>query len=170
MKKYHFVLILLIVLMCAPAKATILFISLDSSTLTGSVGDVLHFSGTIQNQTGATVFLNGDNFTLPGFDPSAFDDGPFFANAPLSLDAGVTTADIGLFNVTIPSPHATGNFPGTFQILGGADSNAQGVVGTVDFTVQVQAQGVPEPSSSALLSSALLLLLVAKRIIPRPAR
>jgi hypothetical protein len=163
MRKYHFALIFLIGLACAPAKGTALFISLDTPTLAGAPGDLLQFFGTISNTTGATVFLNGDNFNLTGFPPSALDDSPFFANAPLSLGAGASTADIGLFNVTIPNPFVGGDYGGTFQILGGADGNAQDVVATAFFTVQVD---TPEPSPAVLLSGALLFLLVAKRLLP----
>ena len=48
MKSYHLGLILLTGLLCAPANAnTILTIALDSPTLTGSPGDMMQFSGTI---------------------------------------------------------------------------------------------------------------------------
>lgn len=167
MKKYHCAFILLIGLAGAPAQGTALFITLDTPTLSGSPGDFLQFFGTITNTTGATVFLNADNFNLTGFDPSALDDTPFFINAPLSLAAFGSTADIELFDVTIPNPFAAGDYGGTFQILGGADGSAQDIVATAFFTVQV---ATPEPSSAALLSGALLFLLAAKRIHLRRLR
>jgi hypothetical protein len=175
MKKYHLAPILLIGLVCAPAKADIAAIALDSPTLTGSPGDVLEFSGTITNTTNADVYLNADNFSLTGFDPTDIDDSPFFANAPAFLGPLGTTGDIELFDVTIPNPFmdscvAASDCGGTFQILGGADANAQGVVGTAFFTVNVQPPAsVPEPSW-AVLSGAILCLLMARRIMARPVR
>lgn len=168
MKKYHLALILfifLIGLVCAPAKADTLLIALDSPTLNGSPGDVLQFFGTLTNTTAADLYLNADNINLAGFDPSAIDDSPFFANTPLFLVPGGSTGDIRLFDITIPNPFATGNYGGTFQVLGGVDGNAQDIIGSAYFTVQVQqSAAVPEPSSAVLLSSgALLLLLVAKQ-------
>jgi hypothetical protein len=171
MKKYHLAVVLLTGLVYAPAKADTLSIAFDMPTLTGLPAAFLQFSGTITNTTGSTVYLNGDGFNLTGFDQSAIDDSPFFANTPPFLGPGGSTGDIGLFNITIPNPFATGNYGGTFQVSGGADGNAQDVIGTAYFTVQVQQpSGVPEPSSAVLMSGALLLLLVAKQIITRPAR
>jgi hypothetical protein len=177
MKKYHLALILLTGLLCAPAEAnTLLSIVLDSPTLTGSPGDFLQFFGTVTNTTGADVYLNADNFSLTGFDLSAIDDSPFFANTPPFLSSSGTTGDIELFDVTIPNPFtdscvAASNCGGTFQVLGGADGTAQDVVGTAYFTVNVQEpSGVPEPSTAVLMSGAVLLLLVAGKIVAHPNR
>ena len=118
--------------------------------------------------TSANLYLNADNFNIAGLDPGAIDDSPFFANAPIFLGPGSSTDDIGLFNITIPDPFATGDYEGTFQVLGGVDGNAQDIIGSADFTVQVQQPtAVPEPSSAVLLSASLFLLLVAKQIIRR---
>ena len=122
--------------------------------------------------------MNADNFSLTGFDPSVIDDSPFFANAPQFLGPAPTgsTGDIELFVVTIPNPFtdpsvAASDCGGTFQILGGADGNAQDVVGTAYFTVNVQqAFGVPEPSSVVLMSITTLFLLIARKVAARPVR
>src|SRR5271170_6424967 len=108
MKKYHLALILLVGMVCLPAKADMLTIAIDSPTLTGSPGDVLQFFGTLTNTTNADLFLNADNFNLAGFDPSVIDDSPFFANAPLFLGPNGSTGDIGLFDITIPNAFAIG--------------------------------------------------------------
>ena len=151
MMKNYLLLVVAIAMASTPASATSLFMSLDSPTLTGAPGDVLQFSGTLTNTTGADLYLNADSFTLAGFDPSAIDDSPFFTNAPLFLSAGASTGDIGLFNITIPSVFATNSYVGSFEILGGATANDQTIIGSVDFTVQVQPAGVPEPSASSLM-------------------
>ena len=134
-------------------QASTLFVTLTPSTLTGAPGDLLQFSGTITNTTNATVFLNADGFNLTGLDSSAIDDTPFFVNAPLFLDPNASTANIGLINISIPLGFTLGNYGGTFQIFGGATADDQTLIGSVDFTAQVQAaSGVPEPSSFSLLA------------------
>jgi hypothetical protein len=162
MKHYHLALIPLIGLVCATAKADLLTIVLDSPTLSGSPGGVLEFSGTLTNTASSNLYLNADNFNLAGFEPSAINDSPFFTNAPLFLGGpDGSTGDIGLFNITIPVPFVTGNYGGALQVLGGVDVNAQDVVGSADFTVQVQQPAVvPEPASFVTLSLALLLLVL----------
>jgi hypothetical protein len=172
MKKYHLVLILLTAVVCATAKASSLFISLDSPVQSGAPGAFLQFFGTITNTTGSTVDLSSasDNFTLTGFNYFTDVTDLFFANVPLSLAAGASTGDIELFDITIPNPYTdscalSADCGGTYQILDGSGN----VLGTAFFTVDVQPpSGVPEPSPAVLLSSALLLLMVARKIITRP--
>jgi hypothetical protein len=121
-------------------------------------GDELQFFGTLTNTTSGTVYLNADNFNLATLPLSSFDDSPFFANAPVSLDGGGTSGDIELFDLDIPAPFTPGKYDGSFQVLGGVDDNAQDVVGTVNFTVQVQGptSAIPEPTSLPLLGAAFL--------------
>ena len=143
---------------CITARADALLISLDSPILSGPPGSVVQFFGTLTNTTGADLYLNADNFGLAGFDPSAIDDSPFFTNAPLFLGPAGTSGDIGLFNVTIPNGFGGGSYSGSFEILGGATSDGQNTIGTVDFVVQVSA--VPEPSSLSMFALALGLFFV----------
>jgi len=108
---------------------------------------VLEFSGTLTNTTSTNQYLNADNFNLAGFDPSAIDGNPFFANAPLFPGPDGATGDIGLFDIASPNPFAPGNHGGVFQILGGVNGDAQDIIGSVDFTVAVQqTSAVPEPA------------------------
>jgi hypothetical protein len=183
MKKYHLALILLTGLVCAPAKGDMLFTTtLDSPVQSGSPGDFLQFFGTITNNdttlSDPAVYLNSDNFSLTGFN-YATDVTDDFANTPISLGPGASSGDIELFDITIPNPFtdpciASVTCGGTYQIFGGADGGAgtaDDLLGTANFTVDVQEpSGVPEPSSAVLLSSALLLLLVARKIVARPVR
>lgn len=162
--KQYLPLILLIGLACAPAKADLLTIALDSPALTGSPGDVLQFLGALTNTTNANLFLNADNFNLAGFDPSAIDDSPFFADAPLFLGPNGSTGDISLFDIAIPTLFATGNHGGTFQVLGGVDGDAQDVIGSVDFTVTVQQSAVPEPGFRPALFLALVVFVLSQHI------
>jgi PEP-CTERM motif len=164
MTKHWFAILTLVSLACGSASADTVTITLDSPTLSGSPGDTLQFFGTLTNTTADTVFLNDVNFNLASIPLGSIDNSPFFTNAPLSLDAagsldgGFTSGDIELFDVTIPDPFAAANYDGTFQVLGGIDGNAQDILGTADFTVQVlgSSSSVPEPSSVILLGAAFL--------------
>ena len=160
MKKSRLILILLVAVGCMTARADALLISLDSPILSGPPGSVVQFFGTLTNTTGADLYLNADNFDLAGFDPSAIDDSPFFTNAPFFLGSGGTSGDIGLFNVTIPNGFGGGNYAGSFEILGGATSDDQSTIGTVDFVVQVPSSAVPEPSSLSMFALVLGLFFV----------
>jgi hypothetical protein len=159
MKRIHFALICGLTLTCGMARADLIAITLDMSALTGAPGDILQFSGTLDNTTGTDLFLNADNFNLGGFDPSAIDDSPFFANTPADLGPGGSTGDVGLFNIDIPDSFPIGTYDGTFQILGGATSDDQTVIGSVDFAVEV----TPEPSSGALLLAIPIALEMSRR-------
>lgn len=148
-------------------------INLTAALLSGSPGSAVTFSGILLNTTGSTVFLNSAGINLAGaFTPADDDTGPFFANAPLSLGAGGSTAVIDLFTIDIPSPFIPGQYPGTFTILGGVDVTAQDILGSTGFTVQVTGGTVPEPSPRSLLVAACLMLVVARVITlrARPGR
>jgi hypothetical protein len=157
MIKNWFPILALALLSAGAASADTITITLDSATLSGSPGDTLQFFGTLTNTTADTVFLNDDNLNLSGFPLSSLDGTPFF-NEPLSLDAGVSSSDMELFDITIPDPFTPGNYDGTFQVVGGADGGSQDIVGTADFTVQVTGpvSGVPEPGSLGLMGAALV--------------
>jgi hypothetical protein len=165
MKTGYLVLILLIGLAAVSANAGTITVSLLSPTLGGSPGDVLQFYGTLTNTTNADVFLNADNLNLTGFDPSAIDDSPFFTNAPLFLDPNGATGNIELFDVTIPDPFAAGGYDGMFEVLGGADGNAQDTLGSASFTVQVElGAAVPEPSSLSLVFSLMIFIAICRNL------
>jgi hypothetical protein len=152
------------------AQAGVLDISLDQSTLTGSSGSVLEFTGTLTNTTDSVLWLNGDDYNVLISDPTsyAFDDSPFYDNTPSGyLDANGTTGDIGLFNFTIFSSLAPGNYDGSFTVTGGAGTDSQDILGSVDFTVQVTAAGqqntAPEPGALPLVAIGIGVLLARKR-------
>ncbi len=147
------------------ARASTLSVVFDQSTLNATPGGMVSFGGNLMNETGATLFLNGDDVNIAVFDPSAIDDSPFFINTPTGfLDANVSTGDIGLFNISIPNGFSDGVYNGTYEILGGESSSDNTVIGTAGFTVTVGAQSsVPEPSSSILLLAGSLLILASRR-------
>ena len=155
MRRY---LILLLLLGAAAAHASVL-ITLDNPNQTGNPGDTLMFNGVLSNTGLTTVFLNSVDLNLAGssFSPDFVD--PFLNNVPFVLNPGTTTSDILLFNVLVNNPFTDlpGTFAGTYTLLGGPDSTAQEILGSVDFGITVP-DAVPEPSSFLLMFGALLLI------------
>ena len=119
-------------------------------TLTVGTGGTVTFTGSLANNSGGTVYLTGDSFTLlgPGMTTN---DAPFLLGAPLSLADGTAYPNSGsasLFDVTVAPSLQDGLYTGYFNVLGGPTSGDQTMEATEKFNVQV----VPEPSSLAALS------------------
>jgi hypothetical protein len=138
--------------------------SLNAPAQPGTAGSTVSFVATVSapGTNGGTVFLNGDGFTVPS--PLLLDDSGFFNDFPFSLDPGDSLSGV-LFTITLPSNTAAGLYTGSFQILGGANSDAQDTLGSVDFQVNVAPSTVPEPESLMLLAAGLpgVALLVQRR-------
>jgi hypothetical protein len=89
-------------------------------------GGIFQFDGVIASTVADTEFLNSDSLNLSATTGDfTTDDGPFFANAPVSLASGASTPDIELFDVTIVDtfPDAFTSYSGLFTILGGGDGS-----------------------------------------------
>lgn len=138
------------VLVAWTSSASTLSLSLDSVSLTGIAGGSVTFTGTIQNSSGAEVFLNGAGGILT-YSELTLDLTPFFTFTPLSIPDGQMYSG-PLFAVAISGVALSGDYPGnTFYIQGGADSSTFDTVGTVDFEVDVSTgAAVPEVSSGNL--------------------
>ena len=137
-------------LMTGPAAKSDTVLTLDSPFQIGS-GPVFAFYGTITNTGVSTVFLNGDSFPVLDAALTYDDNDYFYVNAPLFLAPSGTSGDIELFTITVAGGTPYGLYAGTYQILGGADSNAQDVLASENFDIQI----TPEPSSLMLLASGL---------------
>ncbi|HEY4363782.1 MAG TPA: PEP-CTERM sorting domain-containing protein [Bryobacteraceae bacterium] len=149
----------------AVCQATPTFtVTFSPSTVSGPPGSVLGFTGTLLNNTASTVFINNDSFTLAGGIP--LDDSPFFGNAPFSLGPNASSGPFLFFNVTIPALQAPNDYAGTFDVIGGADGNAQDNLGEGVFTVTVSS--VPEPAPGLLVAAGLgAFLLLRRRLLWR---
>jgi hypothetical protein len=154
MKSLRFLLVLPLTvagfLLAGTAAKADTVLTLLSPYQSGS-GPVFEFDGTLTNTGDTTVFLNGDDYfgDLPY---AAFNDSPFYANAPLFLDPGQSTDIIELFTITAP-PYGPGSnfYAGTYEILGGGDSSSSDLLASESFDINV----TPEPSSLVLLLSGL---------------
>ena len=143
------------------AHAQTLDFTLDAQGVQDAApGSVLHFTGTLSNPSATdAVFLNADTptFAAPGL---TLDDSPFAMNAPAALGSAGSGSDIfagDFFDVTVDPSARPGTYTGTFEVQGGADSNASDIVAAHDFSVTVLPQAVPEASSVTSLGLLLML-------------
>jgi hypothetical protein len=129
-------------------------LSLNATAQPGTAGSTVSFVAMVlaPGTNGGTVFLNGDSFNVSS--PLILDDSGFFNDFPLSLDPGENFSGT-LFSMALPSNLAAGLYTGSFEILGGADSDALDTLGSVDFQVNVAPSTVPEPESLMLLVAGL---------------
>jgi len=120
----------------ATAFADIVFtVNLDSTSLVGTPGTAVTFTGTILNASGVELFLNGAGGYLSSPELT-LDLTPFFTLTPLSLlDGDSYSGDI--FSVAISGVALPGDYSGTFNIQGGVDSATFDPVGSADFQVEV---------------------------------
>lgn len=142
-----------------PMMSPPLGVNLDITPLVGYPGETLTFSGTLTDNTGSTLFINSDSlsFEING----AADDLPFKSNAPISIDAGDTSADFGMFEVNIPGGQAIGPYTGLFTVLGGTDGTQLNNLGSAQFEVDVM---TPEPAYYLLVACALAFMMVRRSL------
>lgn len=139
----------------AAANPLPITIAFDQPDQIGVAGQTLQFFGTLTNTSADTVFLNSDDLNPTGLSITSND--LFLANLPAFLapngQAGDSSGDVELFDLTLSVPlrDAITTFPGTYTIVGGADANAQDIVGSANFSVST-----PEPSTAYLLLAAFL--------------
>ncbi len=151
-----FAAVLAIGAMSTAAHADTVVFTLSSSTEDVAPGGMATFDATISapGSNGTPVFLNSDSVTFNLPTGNTVDDSGLFNNFLADLNPGDSETN-ELFTVTIPTGTLAGLYSGVYQLQGGADGNALGVIGTVDFTVDVQSPvaATPEPGSWVLLAS-----------------
>ena len=121
----------------------------------GAPGSTKTYHAIITNVGSADLYLNADSINVdPGL---TLDDTPFFTNFPLLLTPGQSVTD-ALFQVTLASLLAPGDYFGSFTIQGGADSNASGELGTQSFQITAVSAtpSVPEGNSLSWLLGGIL--------------
>ena len=150
-------LIVFLLTLSAANAASILNVTFSPASQTGNPGQTLTFSGVLQNNFDAEVFINSNSYTFQIGDPGVFDDALFLSNTPLSLLGLESSNSFDFFTVTIPALQAPGLYTGVFTVVGGADDLAADVIGTGSFQVEVAAPAtaVPEPASIVLLCGGL---------------
>lgn len=154
-------------LICPSIRAGIIDVTFVSNALAAAPGDILPFQGSLVNNSGSDVFINGAGITLTGFGPTDTDITDFILNATGLLGNGVSIGPVDLFTVTVPSQFATGQYLGILSIQGGPTLNDDSLLGTASFEVNVNA--VPESGSFSLMAGTLFLVLLLRRVL-RPGR
>jgi hypothetical protein len=152
----------------AAAKADSITVTFDQPNQNALPGATVQFFGTIFNNTASTIFLNSDDLNINGLSFAVNDQ--FFSTVPFSLAAGANSGDIELFDVTVSNPlsDSAGKYTGLYDLIGGADGNAQDVLeNSATFSVNTApvTSPVPEPSTLCLLlTGASALLPITKRL------
>ncbi len=141
------------------ASASDLRFYLTPAQLTGAPGELLTFSGHLENTGRTELFFNSDTLILSGTGLTT-DDDPFVLNAPLSL-LSTGSKDVNgnlldrwdgdLFTVKIGGSVTPGTYFGFFRVQGGANDSSSDVLNRQDFQIVVAPSAVPEPGELALL-------------------
>lgn len=151
------------------ALADSITLTLNDPSQTANPGAALTYSATISAplSNSAPVYLNADSVTFAGPANFVIDDSPFAGNFPLYLIPGQSETNV-LFSVSLPFSALTGMYDGFFVIQGGADDNAQDILDSGMFTVDVTpSEVIPEPSSWLLLLSGVLGMVAIRGIEQR---
>jgi hypothetical protein len=150
------------------ASAGIIQVDLQDASLSGSPGTNLAFFATLTNLSATdTIYFNGAGATAAG-SSLTIDLDPFFANGPISLDAGQTSSLFEIFDVAIGAGAALGPYIGnTVSLQGGADGGAGTAFDDlVDISFDVEVQPVtvaaPEPGAFSMFALATLLASLAR--------
>lgn len=147
-------------LFCATAYADTFSIVLTPPAQTAAPGSTVVYSGTVSaplTNSGAD-YINAGEITFSGPQDIVFDTSDSLTFNGGNAIAPGSSVSGDLFSVFVPSTEASGNFIGSFTLLGGPDFITYSQLGQVNFTLNVAsaASVTPEPSSYLLLASGLL--------------
>jgi hypothetical protein len=156
----------LTVLSISDAKATSINLTLDDSSLRGTPGDSLTFSGTVQNYGTERIFLNGDSISVPN---AGFDLIDLFFGAPSWIDPGESVTNLSLFQILLHDPFDGdfGSYVGSYSLLGGIDEAAQDQLVAVPFTIVAVA---PEPWSGIMAGLGIIAAVLVRKFGRRVVR
>lgn len=143
-----------------PRRALADPVGLSLAGVSGLPGTSVTVLGNIVNSSASAVYLNGEDFTLGSAAFLNGDPTEFFLNAPLSLDPGQSSGQIGLFTFGIAAGTAPGVYGGnSLDIIGGGPSDFSDILASAPFSVDVQgATAAPEPPAILLLLTGILML------------
>ena len=150
--KLAFAVLLMTIGYSASAYADTITLSLNSPVQqTNNVAATLFFKATVSapNSNTEAVYLNGDSFDIAS--PLTLDDSDLSFNFPLILAPGQSVTNV-LFTAALPGDAATGAYFGSFTLLGGSDIEANHILASSNFQINV----TPEPSSWLLLATGLI--------------
>ena len=142
-----------------PASATLAF-TLTPAVQTGQPGSSITFSGTLQNNGLADLFLNDLTiaFTPPAGTYLTEDHNFFFANVPGVLLSGESY--IGpIFQLLVAPGTPPGTYMAVVTLQGGSDPFALDPLAISGLTVLV----APEPGTLAFMLTGLSVLILAQR-------
>lgn len=142
-----------------------IIIQFSQPNQTAIPGQTLQFFGNLTNDGSepGRVYLNGDSLNLElSIGSYSFTD-LFFSTVPLFLDAGESSGDVELFEVTLDSFRGDpfGIYLGTYGLLGGSDGgdgSGQDILAQASVSVELVPSDVPEPATLAMLAAGLALL------------
>ena len=144
-------LVLVTLVLATTAKAEPITLLVNPSSLSGSPGTTLIFTGQITNQTGAPLNASDLFFNFNGFDPAVLTITQLVGDPEFTLPNNTISPVVSLFTVTIVANASPGTyaFEAFLQDINNTFSNS------VTVQVVVDSAAVPEPSTLLLLTTGL---------------
>jgi hypothetical protein len=132
---------------------------LSESTLTGTSGGTVTFTGTVTNNSGVDLNASDFFFNFFGFDPAALNPNQDLGvSSDFSIPDGTTSGLVALFDVTLGSVSDGASFPlgALLEDINGDLSDSQVVTLSTSGPPPPPPPPVSEPSTFLLLASAVV--------------